>query len=146
MTSAQTRAITNRAAGLVVYDTKKQALYLFKGLWKAIAVTEGSFPSAASITGLEAFDGISGGLFDYNVKISGNYAIAGASQDDIGSNVDQGSAYVYKFESGSWTFMQKLVANDGAAGDNFGGGLAIDSNYIIVGANNDDIGENVNQG
>ncbi len=146
MTSAQRRAIVNPAAGLVVYDTEKQALYLFNGLWKAIAVTESSILPNASITGIEAPDGVSGDIFGYNVKISGNYAIAGASQDDIGSNTDQGSAYVYKFENGAWTFMQKLVANDGAAGDNFGGGLAIDSNNIIVGANNDDVGENLNQG
>jgi hypothetical protein len=40
--------------------------------------------------------------------------------------------------SGVWTQMQKLLASDGAAYDNFGVDVSIYSNVIIVGARLDD--------
>ncbi|MEO7311352.1 MAG: FG-GAP repeat protein [Chitinophagaceae bacterium] len=145
MTSIQRRAVVNPAAGLVVFDTDKQALYLYNGVtWKRLTVSDLS--STTTATGNDASDGASGDKFGNNVKISGKYAVAAAFLDDINGNTDQGSAYVFKYENGAWTQMQKLVADDGAAGDNFGGGVAIDSNYIIVGSIYDDIGENSNQG
>ncbi len=147
MTTDQRRAILNPAAGLVVYDIDKQGLYLHNGsIWKALALSDPSFSPSVTATGIDALDGATGDGLGINVKISGNYAIAGAYNDDINANADQGSVYVYKFENGNWTQVQKLVANDGAAGDFFGGGIAIDSNYIFIGAYNDDIGENINQG
>ncbi|MES2777477.1 MAG: FG-GAP repeat protein [Bacteroidota bacterium] len=145
LTSQQRRNIQNPSAGLVVFDTEKQALYLYNGiLWKALSLTD--LASTVTATGVEDATGASGDAFGINVKISGNYAVAGAYNDDIGANTDQGSATVYKYENGAWTFMQKLVANDGGAGDSFGGGLLIDGNLIMVGAYNDDIGENIDQG
>lgn len=145
MTSAQRRSISNPAAGLVVFDTERQTLYLYNGTtWKALSVTDIS--NTTTVSGTEVPDGATGDALGSNVKLSGNYAVLSAYTDDIGANTDQGSAYVYKFENGAWTFMQKLIANDGAAGDNFGGGVAIDSNYIMIGAFNDDIGENIDQG
>ncbi|MES2777476.1 MAG: FG-GAP repeat protein [Bacteroidota bacterium] len=146
LTSSQRRNVINPAAGLVVYDTEKQALYLFNGLlWKALAVTDNT-PPTASITGTDVADGATGDALGNNVKIYGNYALVGAYNDDIGANTDQGSAYVYRFENGAWSQMQKLVANDGASGDNFGAGLGIDSNYLMIGAHSDDVGENLDQG
>ena len=145
MSSLQRRNIANPAAGLVVYDSDRQALYLYTGqMWKAVAVTDISTISTAA--GFEAGDGVAGDAFAINVRIFGNYAVAGAYNDDIGSNADQGSATVYKFENGGWLPMQKLVASDGAASDFFGGSMAMDSGLIIIGAYGDDVGENINQG
>ncbi|MEO7311351.1 MAG: FG-GAP repeat protein [Chitinophagaceae bacterium] len=145
MTSLQRRAVINPVGGLVVYDTDKQTLYLYNGItWKALTLSDLS--TTTTVNGNDASDGASGDNFGRNVKISGKYAVATSYLDDINGNVDQGSAYVFKYENGAWTQMQKLVADDGAAGDYFGAGVAIDSNYIIIGATYDDLGENVNQG
>src|SRR5262249_22798562 len=42
--------------------------------------------------------------------------------------------------------QQKLTAFDGAAGDNFGFSVTVSGDTVVVGANNDDIGMNADQG
>ena len=95
---------------------------------------------------LTATDGAANDLFGVSVAISGDYAIVGAYGDDIGANGDQGSAYVFFRSGSSWTQQQKLTAADGAVNDNFGIGVAISGDYALVGAYQDDIGANANQG
>ena len=70
----------------------------------------------------------------------------GASSDDIGSNINQGSVYVFERRGGSWIEAQKLIASDGAQPDTFGDRVAISGSTIVVGASSDDIGGNINQG
>lgn len=145
MNSAQRRAILNPAAGLIVYDTDRQTPYFYNGnFWKPM-ISEVSAP-AASLAGVDANDGASGDGFGANVSIYGNYAIASAYRDDIGANTNQGSAYIFKFENGSWMQMQKLVASDGQAYDEFGGGVALDSNFAFVGAVFADVNGAADQG
>lgn len=70
--------------------------------------------------------------FGKSVSISGDYAIVGASDDDMA----QGAAYVFKRNAtGAWQEIQKLTASDGKPGDVFGRAVAISGNYAIVGAN-----------
>lgn len=95
---------------------------------------------------LIASDGAASDAFGAAVSISGDYAIIGANSDAIGSNVNQGSAYIFQRSGSSWSQQAKLVASDGAASDKFGEAVSIDGNYAIIGANSDDIGSNVNQG
>ena len=95
---------------------------------------------------LIAPDGESSDWFGLHVAISGNYAIVGAHGDDIGTNSNQGSAYIYELSGGTWVYKTKLMANDGAASDYFGNAVAINGNYAIVGANGDTIGTNWGQG
>lgn len=78
-------------------------------------------------------------LFGYSVSISGDYAIVGAKQEDHNATGGQylenaGAAYILKNESGAWTVVQKIVANDRAADDEFGTSVAIYGDYAIVGA------------
>jgi hypothetical protein len=47
-------------------------------------------------TKIIASDGVTADFFGVSVGISGNYVIIGAIRDDIGPNVDQGSAYIIK--------------------------------------------------
>ena len=47
---------------------------------------------------LTAPDGLAGDLFGYDVAISGYTLVVTAWNDDVGSNTDQGSAYVYVFD------------------------------------------------
>jgi hypothetical protein len=87
-----------------------------------------------------------GDLFGNSVSVSGNYAIVGASSDDVGANNNQGSASIYQLAGGNWVLMQKITDATGAANDFFGYSVYISGNYAIVGAYGDDFGANIDQG
>jgi FG-GAP repeat len=84
--------------------------------------------------------------FGSRVSISGNYAIVGAYADDDGANIDQGSATIYQLSSGTWISMQKIKDASGSSYDYFGNSVSISGNYIIVGAERDDVGANIDPG
>ncbi|MGH9815158.1 MAG: thrombospondin type 3 repeat-containing protein, partial [Candidatus Acidiferrales bacterium] len=91
---------------------------------------------------LTAFDGASGDNFDRGVDVSGDTIVIGAPLDDVGANADQGSAYVFSKPAGGWNTPiaqpARLLASDGMAGDQFGFGLTVDGDTIVVGAPQDD--------
>src|SRR5262249_44144042 len=99
---------------------------------------------------LVASDGAAGDLFGSSVAIHVSTLVVGADHDDIGSNSDQGSAYVFALGGSTWSEQQKLTASDGAASDKFGWSVAISSNFnwtfVVVGAPFDDIGSRGDQG
>jgi hypothetical protein len=83
-----------------------------------------------------------GAAFDYfgsAVAISGDTVVAGAWADKIGTNMGQGSAYVFTRSGDYWSFQQKLTASDGAYSDFFGMSVALDGDRLAVGAEGDDI-------
>ena len=84
-------------------------------------------------------DGAAQPEFGISVAISGDTAIVGASgHDDDDNGNDSGSAYLFDTTTGRQ--IAKLLANDGASGDNFGGSVAISGVTAIVGANGNDDG------
>ena len=85
----------------------------------------------ASDRGVEDYFGIS-------AAISGDIIVLGAQMDDIGTNTDQGSAYVFEKLDGIWTQTAKLVAADGASEFYFGNKVAVSGNTIVVGSIGDD--------
>jgi hypothetical protein len=95
---------------------------------------------------IRAGDGAANDNFGYCVALSGDTVVVGARADDVGANVDQGSAYVFKQASPNWTQQAQLHAPDGAASDYFGTSVALDGNTILVGAYFDDVGASTNQG
>ncbi len=95
---------------------------------------------------LIADDGDTKDYFGRTVAISGNYLLVGSGNDDVGSNTDQGSVYVFVRSGTAWTQQAKLTASDGASEDYFGASLAISGDYAIIGAYGDDMGANVDQG
>ena len=95
---------------------------------------------------LTASDGAQGDTLGVSISISGNTAVVGASDDDIGSNANQGSAYVFVRIGTNWSQQAKLTASDGAADDEFGFSVGVSGNTAIVGARNHDIGSNNEQG
>ncbi len=97
---------------------------------------------------LTASDGEADDHFGRSVAIFGDTVIVGAWGDDIGSNVDQGSVYVFQRAHGgaTWNQQAKLTAADGAAGDLFGGSVALSGDSAFVGAYGDDVGANTDQG
>lgn len=78
--------------------------------------------------------------FSKSVDISGDYAIVGAHRDntnEIGLDtlLKAGAAYLYKINaSGNWNQIQKIVASDRNAEDNFGTSVSIDGNTAVIGA------------
>jgi hypothetical protein len=95
---------------------------------------------------LIANDGTQDDGFGNSVAIDGDTVVVGASLDDVGAVADQGSAYVYNRVAGVWTQAQRLNAAGGAATDLFGAAVAISADTIVVGAPQDDVGANANQG
>jgi hypothetical protein len=95
---------------------------------------------------LTASDGAGGDQFGGSVAISGETVVVGARQDDLGANIDQGSAYVFVRSGTTWSQQTKLTASDGAANDFFGGSVAISGETTVVGALSDNVGANTNQG
>lgn len=104
------------------------------------------FQTKIDITKESPIDGASSDWFGRSVAISGDTAVVGAPLADIGSNVNQGAAYVYVRSGSSWFPQAKLTAADGAAGDNFGWSVAIDGDTIVVGSPLDDNGTNADEG
>src|SRR5436190_12098901 len=97
-------------------------------------------------TKIVAPDGRSGAQFG-SIEIDGNTLVVGAPGDTIGSNLSQGSAYVFVYDGTNWVFQQKLTAGDGKAFDIFGRAVGISGNTIVVGASQADLGMSAaNQG
>jgi hypothetical protein len=71
-----------------------------------------------------------GDAFGQAVAISGNTALVSANQDGGGT----GSVYVFVETAGAWSLQQRLFADDGGSGDNFGTFVAIDGDTAIIGA------------
>ena len=85
-------------------------------------------------------DGAVEDYFGWSVAISGATAIVGAYRDDDHGNAS-GSAYLFDTSMGEQ--ITKLLPDDGAADDYFGGSIAISGATAIVGAyRNDDNGGN----
>lgn len=71
------------------------------------------------------------------VSFDGMFMVVGAlDKDTYGTN--SGTAYVYKFASGTWYYDGQLFGTTIGAGDNFGQSVSVSGNYIAIGAMYDD--------
>jgi FG-GAP repeat len=68
--------------------------------------------------------------FGYSVAVSGATAVVGA----YGVHAGTGAVYVFTRSGGIWSEQAELTAADGAAGDSFGGSVAISGSTVVVGA------------
>jgi len=82
---------------------------------------------------LTASDGAGGDYLGRSVSLDGDTAVVGAAGSDVGGE-SQGAAYVFVRSGDTWTQQVKLVAPDGAPGDEFGFAAAISGDTIVVGA------------
>ena len=83
------------------------------------------------------------------VSISGDTAVVGTLAGDVGSNANQGVAYIFERHQGgtdNWGLVKTLTAPDGAKDDKFGLGVAISNDTVVVGAPFADVGGHSNQG
>jgi len=95
---------------------------------------------------LTASDGARGDAFGCAVAIDGDTVLVGAQWDDVGTNLSQGSAYVFTRSGTTWTQQQKLTTSDGAADDWLGGALALSGDTALVGVERHDVGAKRQQG
>lgn len=73
--------------------------------------------------------------FGWSVDIDGDFAVVGAYADDFGApNPNMGSAYIFQKVGTEWVQIQKIFSSDQDDYDRFGWSVAIDGDYIIVGA------------
>jgi hypothetical protein len=72
--------------------------------------------------------------FGNAVALSGDTVLIGAYNTMIGDNAYQGAAYVFTNDGTAWTETQKLVADDGIGGDDFGNAVALDGNRALIAA------------
>ena len=74
--------------------------------------------------------------FGFSVAMSGDYVVVGALYDDDGGT-SSGAAYIYERNYGGqnyWGEVKKLTASDAGASEFFGCSVAIDGDYVVVGA------------
>ena len=107
------------------------AIYIFK-------LRGGAWEQQARLT---ANDGAAGDLFGYSVDIRGDYIAVGACWDDDAGE-KSGSVYIFQRDNRRWTQQTKIVADDAGEDNRFGVDLALDDDYLLVGAFfDDDAGE-----
>ena len=90
-----------------------------------------------SVSQMIAAGASSGDELGFSVDISGNTALVGAFREDTVMGEDAGAAYVYTLQEGHWQQEARLTAPDGAAGDTFGGNVAIYGDTALVGVMRD---------
>jgi hypothetical protein len=95
---------------------------------------------------LTATDGAAGDDFGYSVALSGATALVGAYSKTVDSHANQGAAYVFVSNAGTWTQQQELTTSEGAAGDDFGCAMALSGTTALVGAYGKAFGANTFQG
>lgn len=82
---------------------------------------------------LTASDGTTRQWFGNSVSISGDTAVIGAQIDDE-KGLYSGAAYVFTRNNDVWSQQQKLIADDAAAGDNFGWSVMVSGDTAVIGA------------
>ena len=79
-------------------------------------------------------DGAADDNFGATVAIGYGKIVVGSRADDVSSNTDQGSVYIYDLDGNNEV---KITASDGAAGDWFGQHVAVGSGRIVVATTRD---------
>ena len=107
--------------------------------------------NATQTAELTASDGAPEDYFGYAaVAVSGDTVVVGSGYHKVGTNANQGAAYVFVKPSSGWanaTQTSELVSSDGEAGDYFGYyAVAIENGTVVVGAGYHKVGAHFDQG
>ncbi len=110
--------------------------------------TDCAFPSITAYQPAFMENVNAGARFGASSAISGDYAIVGADLDNESGLTACGSVTIFKRNptTGNWEHHSKIYNPSASSGDNFGFSVAIDGDYAIVGARNDDENGNTNCG
>ena len=83
---------------------------------------------------LLADDGATFDDFGASARLDGSSLFIGANGATVGANAAQGALYVFTRSGATFQQSQKVIADDGAAFDNFGFSVASDADTLFVGA------------
>ncbi len=109
--------------------TDRGAAYVFNR-------NQGGADNWGEVTKLTASSPENAAYFGYSLAVSGDYAVVGASGED-GGGTNLGAVYIFDKDFGgtnNWGQVAQLSASDGEDGDEFGSSVAVDGDYLIVGA------------
>lgn len=81
---------------------------------------------------LTASDGGFDDRFGQSLALSGDTILIGAPLHDVGSNANQGAAYVFFRNGATWGLQQKLLLAGGGFLDNFGTNVALDGDTAAI--------------
>jgi len=106
-----------------------------------VKITLNNIENPFLIAKLEADDAQRDDNYGKSIAVSGNYVVVGASKEDSTAD-NSGAVYLYKKDfKGVLTQIAKLKADDAQEDDFFGYSVAIDGDYIVVGAYKEDTNE-----
>jgi hypothetical protein len=121
------------AAGAPLADGGSGAAYMF--------VRPGTgWADAHETAKLTASDAGGDDRLGTSVALDGDTVVAGAYVAPVGSNANQGAAYVFVRPASGWagaTETAKLTASDGAAGDAFGESVWVSDDLVVASALSD---------
>ncbi|MGH8428131.1 MAG: FG-GAP repeat protein [Gammaproteobacteria bacterium] len=133
---AGSTALVGVAYATVNGNSNQGAAYVF-------SESDGTWSQTQKLT---ASDGAANDFFGHSVALVGSTALVSAADATVNGNSNQGAAYVFSESDGTWSQTQKLTASDGAAGDVFGGSVAVSGSTAVVGAYGATVGGNESQG
>ncbi len=89
---------------------------------------------------ITAYDAEEDDEFGCSVSINGDYAVVGAHLEDEAED-NSGAAYIFKRNGTAWDTHDKIMASDAGESDNFGCSVAINGDYVVIGASRKDEAE-----
>src|SRR5262245_7664620 len=139
------RALAITGDTLMVGEPNDQVNFYGQGSVYVFTRSNGVWTQQQKLT---ASDAAAYDYFGESLAMNGDTLAVGAKYDDMGPDIneDRGSVYVFTGNGGVWTQQQKLTAFDGEWQDYFGGELALESNTLVVGVPNDNIGSDYDRG
>ncbi|MEZ5307728.1 MAG: hypothetical protein R2684_11345 [Pyrinomonadaceae bacterium] len=84
--------------------------------------------------------------FGTTVHLTQRALIAGSPLADTNGNRNQGAAYLFVNEAGSWIERAKYSPDEGALEDRFGDAVGVSGGYVIIGSPGSAVGANDDQG
>lgn len=97
-------------------------------------------------TKLIADDGLAYDYFGVSVAIDDDMVVVGAPEVAIGGQPARGAVYVFVRDGSLWGQPTRLTANDGLKEGYFGGSVAIDDAFLVIGSKWADVNAGDNQG
>ncbi len=85
-------------------------------------------------------DGAAGDLFGYSVSVDGDVIAVGSYFDDVGTDVNAGSAVVFRWDGSAWDEEVKLVDPTGDLSNWFGCAVSVSGDALAVGSQNKRVG------
>ncbi len=82
-------------------------------------------------------DSDGGNEYGHSVALAGDIALIGAPTSDTAAGANAGAVSAFERSNGEWIRRERLVADDGTAGDKFGSTVALSERTALVAGNDD---------